>query len=160
MAGDGGLARERLFPQGDLLGLPAATAEREQAIAARRKAGRPPGSRNKRQEDAARHVIEVFGDPLVHLVAIATMDVDELVARAGCSAFEAIQEKRLAAIGVLPYLHSRKPLAVDVSNRRIVHLTVLAGDAAGTPGVTLGATADTLPIVEFQAVSEGDADAV
>ena len=67
------LADERVaeaFPlQHDLLGLPAGQAL---DAAVKRKAGRPPGARNRRVEDAARYVVEHLGDPLVQLAAIAT----------------------------------------------------------------------------------------
>lgn len=135
------LAGERVgdaFPtQHELLGLP----DSPSAVALRekRRGGRPPGARNKRAEDVARAVIEGLGDPLLHLAAIATADVGELMAH-GLSAHEAIQEKRLAAIGVLPYLHQRKPLAVDVTGRQVVHLTIETGfgDAEQNQGVVDG----------------------
>ena len=122
------LAAERVaeaWPtQGELLGLPeppAVLAARE-----RRKGGRPPGARNRRTEDVAREVIERMGDPLLHLVAIATADVAELVA-IGLKPQEAIAEKRQAIAAALPYLHQRAPVQVNVEGRSVVYLTVEAG---------------------------------
>ena len=112
--------------QAELLGLPEVPAHRARAA---RPAGRPVGSRNKRSEQLAVEVIERFGDPLLHQAAIATMGVEDLAARLGCSALEAAQEKRLAALVVLPYLHRRMPLSVDLSAQRVVHLTIVDGAA-------------------------------
>ncbi len=136
MADVGVIGAERvaavMSPQGEFLGLP--KLQPDQALAVTRKrAGRPVGARNRRAEEVAAFVIRRLGDPLLHQAAIATMDVVELAARRGCSALEAGQEKRLAAMVVLPYLHRRKPLAVDLTNHRVVHLTITDGGAASAP---------------------------
>ena len=112
--------------QGELLGLP----EPPAVVRARekRKGGRPPGARNKRTEDVAREVIERMGDPLLHLVAIATAPVDELLA-VGLKPGEAMAEKRLAATAALPYLHQRAPVQVDLRGQQVVYLTIDAGAA-------------------------------
>ena len=131
------------------LGLP--PSERQRAVQARRAAGRPPGSRNKRAEDVAREVIERLGDPLVMLVAIAMTPVDALVA-VGFSPADALAEKRLSAQAALPYLHQRKPLAVNVEGRQVVHLTIGGlAPAAAAEGVTV----DAAECVEIQGVDDG-----
>lgn len=110
------------FPlQHELLGLP--ESRHAEALREKRRGGRPPGAKNKRAEEVARFVLERLGDPLVQLVAIATAPVDELMA-AGLKPAEAFAEKRLAAIGVLPYLHQRKPIEVDVTGRQVVYLAI------------------------------------
>lgn len=147
----GGRVGELLPVQHELIGLPAVPAMRAQQIE-RRQAGRPPGSRNRRMEDAARTAIEAFGDPLLRQVAVATMDAEELAGRVGCTLLEAIQEQRLAAALVLPFLHSRRPLAVDVTSRKMVHLTILDAPAP--------AEHDDGEIVEVQVVSMDETDGV
>jgi hypothetical protein len=129
------------------------------ALRERRGPGRPPGARNRRAEDVAREVIERLGDPLVMLAALAMTPADELVA-AGLPLAEALAEKRLAAIAVLPFLHQRKPLAVDLRNQQVVHLTISTGaepsadsGESGCNGVVL----DAAEIVENQRIS-GEAD--
>ena len=129
------------------LGLPVPTRAVEARVA--RGPGRPPGSRNKRAEDAAREVIERLGDPLVMLAAIAMTPVADLMA-VGLSVAEALTEKRLSAQAVLPYLHQRKPLAVNVDGRQVVHLTI--GGLA--PGPSEGVAIDVAECVEIQAVSD------
>lgn len=119
-----GRVAEALPLQHELLDLPSppsAEAARE------RRAGRPRGARNKRIEDVARAVVEHLGDPLVHLVAIATAPVDELVAQ-GLTVQEALVEKRLAAIGALPYTHQRQAQRVDVTNHKVVTITFVESE--------------------------------
>ena len=128
------VAQAAIAPQPDLLdtvGLEF-TQRVDEVRQRRAKAGRPPGARNKRQEEAARYVVETLGDPLLSVAAIAVMPAAELAAALGCSLIEAVTEKRLAAQVVLPYLHSRKPLAVDVTNRRLV--TLVIQDGPGSTG--------------------------
>ncbi|MFN0183056.1 MAG: hypothetical protein ACKVQR_04470 [Aquabacterium sp.] len=119
------LADERIaeaFPlQHELLGLPDGSALE---AAVKRKAGRPPGARNRRVEDAARYVVEHLGDPLVQLAAIATAPIDELMA-IGLTAQQAIVEKRLALVGLLPYTHQRKAIELEVTTRQGVYLTIV-----------------------------------
>lgn len=122
------------------LGLPASA--RLDAAQARRKAGRPPGSRSRHSASAAAHVLNVLGDPLLHQAAIAVMGVDELMAL-GLTVEKALEEKRLSAALVLPYLHQRQALAVDVSNRQEVNLTIVHGSAP-----TIDAGAATIVSVE------------
>jgi hypothetical protein len=148
-----------MFPQAELLGLPDMPASKAASVE-RRRAGRPPGSRNRRDEDAARVAVERFGDPLLHQVAIATMDVEELASRAGCTVLEAMVEKRLAAMAVLPFLHSKRPLAVDVTNRRVVHLTIVESSSEVGEASTEALEAHVVESLEYQHVSEGESDAV
>jgi hypothetical protein len=118
---------EALPLQHELIGLPETDRGRQLR---ERRGGRPPGARNKRLEEAARLVVERFGDPLVHQVAVATMPLDELMA-AGLDLKQAMEERRLAAAVVLPYLHQRQAVRVDVNQRQVVHLTIVEGDGEG-----------------------------
>lgn len=117
----------------ELLGFPASVAgelldaRRAQAV---RRGGRPPGARNKRLAEIAQHVRENFGDVLLQQVAIATMPVADLVAL-GLKPLEALQEKRLSAATVLPYIEQKRPIAVDVTGRQVVHLSIEIGADQG-----------------------------
>lgn len=144
------LVQRELSPQAALLDLPA---DRVVEIV-RRGAGRPRGSRSRRTEDTARAVIERFGDPLLRQVAVATMPLAELMA-AGLSFADALAEQRLAAVAVLPYLHQRQAIAVDVSTHRVVHLTI--GDLPTGEG---SGTAEIVGVVVNQGLSEAADDAV
>jgi hypothetical protein len=156
------VARQRALaafePQPELLPLPELGLPQTVELVAlqeRRRVGRPAGARNRRAEDVAREVIERLGDPLVMLASLAMTPIDELRA-AGLGLAEAVTEKRLAAIAVLPYLHQRKPLAVDLTNRQAVSLTLIIGDAPAGEAVEF----TDAEIVEIQQLSEVPGDAV
>jgi hypothetical protein len=55
---------------------------------------------------------------------IAFAKVDDLRVQLGCTAFEALQEKRLAATVLVPYFASRKPIALNVEERKVVYLNI------------------------------------
>lgn len=113
--------------QDDLFGPPATP---QGALLARRRGpGRPPGSRNKRTERTVAWLLQRHRDPREVLLEIAEANVHDLAGLLGCSVFEAAQEKRLAAIGVLPYVAQRQPLAIDVTKRSLVYLTIRDGAA-------------------------------
>lgn len=103
----------------ELLGMPAAVAQDIE----RRRVGRPPGARNKRQAEVSALVRERFGDVLLQQVAVATMPLDHLLAL-GLKVSEALAEKRLAAANVLPYLEQRQPLRVDLTGKPPIFLTL------------------------------------
>lgn len=165
---------------GELLGFPQDRPALVQLEARRRAGGRPLGAQNKRLDEIARQVRERFGDVLLMQVAVATMPVADLIAL-GLKPKEALEEKRLAAGVVLPYLEQRKPLQVDVTGRSVVYLDIQIGggeveqnqgvveglvlqldsaqlDAAANPlgsqGVPVGAQ-----LIEDQAGAAGEAQA-
>lgn len=91
-------------------------------------AGRPKGSRNKRTQELAKWFIHQFGDPLAVLGEIMTMPVDVLyqqmvLAQGGeakdkkITGKDALRLKREAAVDVLPYIHGKKPIEVDLKGR-------------------------------------------
>lgn len=86
----------------DLFGLPSDPAKRGQVIQRRR--GRTPSARNKctARTVAPLLLLSRYQDPRAVLLAIAEAPVQVLVDELGCSALEALEEKRLAAGLVLP----------------------------------------------------------
>jgi|SRR5579862_6449925 len=136
----------------DLLGLPMTIAG--ESLELRRGRGRPPGSRNKRTLAQAEFLLRQYADPRAVLLQIAQAPVDELVAKLGCTALEALQEKRLAAIGVLPYVAQRQPLAVDVTNRSVVYLTIQDGAAGPVESADITLSARVIETIENQEVTE------
>lgn len=148
-AGDD-LAAASQAEQLDLLGL----SIHDGAVRSR---GRPQGSRNLRNQRIAGYLLTKYRDPLEGLVAMAGLGVDELAAALGCSKAEAWAEKRLCAVAAIPYLHQRQPLAVDLTGRQVVHLTITdslpdAPDHAGISEV-LGRIID---VEENQRLSDGE----
>jgi hypothetical protein len=116
--------------------------------AERTKVGRPPGALNRRTSEMARYLLSRYTSPLEVLAQIATAPVGELSASLGCSKLEALQEKRLAAIALKDHLHSKMPIAVDLTHEKIIHLTIdegepldpKAGEASNDDVLTLTAT--------------------
>jgi hypothetical protein len=59
--------------------------------------GRPPGSPNRRTKEWVKFLESRYGNPLEVLMQIAFAKVDDIRAQVGCTAMEALQDKRLAA---------------------------------------------------------------
>jgi hypothetical protein len=108
--------------------------------------GRPLHSRNKRTLEMAAFLLSRYTSPLEVLAQIATAPIDELSASLGCTKLEALQEKRLAAIALKDHLHSKMPVAVDITDRKIIYLTIgdLPPSASGAAGEILDLTATDL----------------
>lgn len=128
------------------------TSEGQAAAAMRgRGPGRPAGSRNRRTERTIKFLLSRHRDPREVLLEIAEANVFDLAALLGCKPFEAMQEKRLAAIGVLPYVAARITPEQVNDNRQVMHLTINAG-APGGAVAGAGATARVLDAIEYQAI--------
>lgn len=110
----------------ELLGAP--VNEKVAEVRRRRKVGRPKGAINKKTAATAEYLLSRYSSPLEVLMQIATAGVEELSASLGCTKLVALQEKRLAALAVAPYLHTKMPVAVDVTNRKVVNLIIEDGD--------------------------------
>lgn len=126
----------------------------------RRGPGRPLGSRNKRTERTVAWLLARYRDPRAVLLETAQANVFDLAALLGCTPFEAAQEKRLAAIGVLPYVAQKQPLAVDVTNRQVVHLTINEGAVTVGEDGGVGFTARVIENVQYQEVSDDQSSRV
>lgn len=87
------------------------------------KGGRKPGSRNRRTEDFARYLRQFGRDPAITLMQIQSSSPEELVARSKLldpvkrqmSYGDAESLVIRCAEALMPYMHSKKPVAVDVS---------------------------------------------
>jgi hypothetical protein len=92
---------------------------------------RPAPAMTRTRRGAARtaytvsQLLEKHGDPRDTLLRIANMDVAKLMDLAQCTALEAIQEKRLSALGVLPYVGQKLPVQVDMRHTRAIHLNIV-----------------------------------
>lgn len=114
---------------GDALNEPAA------AVAVRRGRGRPPGARNRRTTEMVEFCERVLGEPLlVKAVRVVGVDTRALAKGLSCSKLEAYRLQMQVLVAALPYMHQRLPLAVDVSARVAVPLSIFTG---GEPGETL-----------------------
>jgi hypothetical protein len=116
----------------DLLGLPRPTTNRAREIVERHAGpGRPQGSRNKMTEHTAQYLLKQYRDPRAVLLQIAQTPVEVLVSSLKCTPIQALQEKRLAAIGVLPYVAKKQPLDVNLEHHKSFSLTIIHGDVEG-----------------------------
>lgn len=97
--------------------------------------GRRPGSQNKASKDIAKYFIGKYGDPLDALGEIITSPVDVLyeqmkLAQGGESKSKRITGKdalalKLSAIDtVLPYIHGKQAIKVDLTKRHDVILNI------------------------------------
>ena len=134
----------------DLLGM--RTLASDAAVERKPGPGRPLGSRNKRTEAWAHYLLARYASPLEVLAQIATSSVEDLHVRLGCTRLEALQEKRLAALGLLPYVHQRQPIAVDLNTRQVVNLMIVEGSPAPSDSLAV----EIIGVVENQEFSEGE----
>lgn len=135
----------------DLLGLP--NGALIPPAPAARGPGRPPGSRNRRTSQWVDYLLSRYASPLEVLAQMATAPVDRLKVQLGCTALEAFQEKRHCAIALAPFLHQRQPLAVNISERKVIYLTI---DASPPSGRALEDSALTLEAQVIRPESETD----
>lgn len=134
-----------------------------------RKPGRPEGSVNIRQGKVSDFILKTCGDPLVDAVRFARRDlvglVQELqeVARVtgvkvlgkNQSLLDIVKEQRAAGEAALPYLHQRKPLAIETNSGQRNVLIV------GTPTADqMAQAASSLGLDLRQALAGPDVDDV
>lgn len=144
----------------DLLAPPETEAGRAKLPELVRRAGRPPGARNKRNERDLAWLRQRFTDPRERLAAVISMNTHDLAALLSCTPFEAAQEQRLCAAILLPYWATKQPIAINVDSRQAVHLHVdLSGITRADSGV-IDVSSRVLNPEEIQEVSKEDEDDV
>lgn len=90
--------------------------------------GRRPGSRNKRNEKVAKWFIERFGDPLSALGEVMNMPFDQIyetmiLVQGGeaknkrVTGRDAMEFWRDSVLTILPYIHGKQPIAIDVTGK-------------------------------------------
>lgn len=124
----------------DLIGAPIPS-DKVEIINTVRGVGRPPGSRNVRTREWVEYLLARYASPLEVLAQMAVARVDVLAAQLGCTKLEAFQEKRLAAIALVPFIHQKQPLAVNLTNKTVVYLTINEVDDSGPREDDLSLTA-------------------
>jgi hypothetical protein len=139
----------------DLLGLPV----RATVDGAPRGPGRPPGARNRRTVEFAKFLLSRYASPLEVLAQLAVSPAGELARSLGCTPLEALQEKRHAAIALAPFLHERQPIAVNLTDRKVVYLHIEVGEKPGEFGADDALTIEGT-ILGNQIVSSDPSDTV
>lgn len=148
------LPEGELPEQLDLLGLPATAA----ALGAPRRGGRVAGVPNKATAEWCDWLRRRYPDPLVRLAQLAFAPIDVLARELGAKRLDVLAEQRKMLADLLPYFHTRQPIAVDVTNRRVINLTIEMGELgpAGDGDPLAGAT--LIAHEQDQGVSDAPAD--
>jgi hypothetical protein len=138
LAAEGGTIGGGLEPELDLFAAPK-TAEGQRKggqMAPLKGPGRPAGVKNKRTLRDVEILLGTHLDPRAKALWIVEQHPADLAALWHCKVFEAAQEQRLWALGVLPYVAARiTPEIID--NRQVIHLhfnPVAEGGAAAASG--------------------------
>lgn len=144
MAGDeaeGEAAELPLFRSAQLPTLPAGQVERQKALrAGNRGLGRQAGQVNRRTALWAEHILKHYQSPLVVFAETYSRPVEDLAAQLGCTLKEAFEIQQLAADRLAPYLHGKQAVAVDLTSRGLVALSIELGT---------GLAAETGEIIEL-----------
>lgn len=81
--------------------------------------GRPPGAKNRSTEDMRRYLLQFGPDPLVGAMRLQAEDPLILAELWGCKPLEVVDRQLRARELVSPYMHSKKPVAVDMAIRGV-----------------------------------------
>lgn len=133
-------AREELGPDAGRLSIVRHAREKRR--------GRPKGVRNRRTEDFARYILSFGQDPAITMMQIQSTPPELLVeaskrmvtrmSKAGnpvlleeAMTYEAAQSLRIrCAEGIMPYIHSKQPVAADVTIRGVRVVEEMGGNPA------------------------------
>ena len=98
-----------------------------------RRKGRPPGARNRRTDDFQRYIMQFGQDPAITMMQIQSTPAEVLIERSRrmvkkigeggeiieveqIMTYEAAESLRIrCAEALLPYIHSKKPVAIDAT---------------------------------------------
>lgn len=98
-------------------------------LAAGGKIGRPKGARNRKSVDFEKWFHAAgFKDPAVLLAEIISADTIALATAASIKRIEALELQRKCATDLMPYLHGKKPIEIDLVDERLPSLFIIAGD--------------------------------
>lgn len=101
--------------------------------------GRPAGSRNKRTDDFAKYISQFGTDPAITLMEIQSTPAEVLVERSNMldpvkrrmSYGDAQQLRVRCAEALMPFIHSKKPVAVDANIRGVLVVEEIGGAPVG-----------------------------
>lgn len=91
-------------------------------VPAQRSPGRPKGARNKRTTEMLDYIGGQYGLPAVRLAQLYSADPQVLASRYSLKLKEALELQKSAAIALLPYMHQKQPLAIDLEKKSTVTL--------------------------------------
>jgi hypothetical protein len=90
--------------------------------------GRPKGAKNRKSQQLAKYFIEKYGDPLDALGEIINTPIDLIyeqmvLAQGGefknkrVTGRDALEFRQRAIMDVMPYIHGKQPIAIDVNGK-------------------------------------------
>ena len=108
--------------------------------ARQRRAGRPANVRNRRTDDFVKYIAQFGQDPAITLMQIQSTMPEELVARSKVMdgpkrqmSYADAQALRIrCAEALMPYLHSKKPVAIDATIRGVMVVEEIGSALRGT----------------------------
>jgi hypothetical protein len=124
----------------------------------RRGPGRPAGARNVRNEKIAKWFIAQYGDPLAALGEVMNMPFDQIyetmvLVQGGeaknkrVTGRDAMEFWRDSVLSVLPYIHGKQPIAIDVTGKADAVIFIPGLNApAGLTGDQLTRAVETLGV--------------
>lgn len=86
--------------------------------------GRPPGAKNKRTDDMVRYLSQFGTDPLVGAMVLQSEPPEVLAERWGCKVLEVVDRQLRSRELLAPYMHSKKPVAVDMTFTGVADLVI------------------------------------
>ncbi len=139
----------------------AAGIDRDLAMAPRRRAGRPPGAKNRRTGAWSEFLLKRGSSPLMVLQDIYSLPVEELARRLNCDRIDALKLQISCAKELAPYIHQKMPVAVEVDENKVVRLVLAEGGdfdgaAIADDGLQITAIEGDFETVENQQVSTQD----
>lgn len=84
-----------------------------------------PAPRKSFKAYTVSQLLETYRDPRAVLMEIASMNTADLAKLAQCSLMDAMQERRLCAQAVLPYVAQKLPIQVDMRHTKAIHLNIV-----------------------------------
>lgn len=112
-----------------LIEQPGETAEQALERFEQRRAGRPPGARNKRTEDWMEFLDATSSHPLIHLSKTADKLPEDLAKELGCTKLEAHNIIQAAQTALLPYRAQRLPQSVELNGKGVAAVILTPLDA-------------------------------
>lgn len=128
-----------------------------------RRQGRPKGSRNKRTDDFARYIGQFGQDPAITLMQIQSTPTEELVARSllldlpkrQMSYADAESLRIRCAEALMPYIHSKKPVAIDATIRGVIVQETI-GEIRDRAGALIDGEILSVAVGDFDYGEEGE----
>ena len=120
-----------LFARDDVPAEMPSTSSKEEAffdegagLETKRSAGRPKGSKNKSTKEWVEFFLSHHKSPLMFLGSIISEKTSDLARRTCSDRLDALKVQIAAANALLPYIHQKQPLAVEVKSEELPTINI------------------------------------